>query len=247
VFYIRHLLLYHPARSWELLRTINLILYKTFQDAAIAAGLFVTENEGELAMVEAVKGLATPYQLRVLFSHILLNGCCETPRPVWDRFTDQMSDDFYYRAAEEDREQAVDLCLQSLADYLDEGGKRLSDYGLPEPRSFSRIIDQEVELYGSNRIELANECDAAYERMNAGQRTIFNVVTRAVENDESGPFFIAGGAGRGKTFLVEALCAWVRSRGRIAIPTATSGCAATLYKGGRTTHSAFKVSFGELP
>ena len=53
--------------------------------------------------------------------------------------------------------------------------------------------------------------------------------------------FVDGKAGRGKTFLVNTLCAWVRAEGRIALPTATSAFAAQLYPGGRTTHSTFGV------
>jgi predicted ATPase len=54
--------------------------------------------------------------------------------------------------------------------------------------------------------------------------------------------FVDGKAGRGKTMLVNTLCDKIRSLGKIVIPTATAAFAAQLYPGGRTTHSAFKVS-----
>jgi len=66
-------------------------------------------------------------------------------------------------------------------------------------------------------------------------------VQRAISKDEPLLMFVDGKAGRGKTFLVNTLCAWVRFIGEIALPTATSAFAAQLYPGGRTTHSTFGV------
>jgi ABC-type transport system involved in cytochrome c biogenesis ATPase subunit len=76
---------------------------------------------------------------------------------------------------------------------------------------------------------------------NPEQRAIFLQVQHAISAGEPLFMFIDGKAGRGKTFLVNILCAWVRSTGRIALPTATSVFAAQLYPGGQTTHSTFGV------
>jgi ATP-dependent DNA helicase PIF1 len=54
-------------------------------------------------------------------------------------------------------------------------------------------------------------------------------------------FFVDGPGGTGKTFLYHTLLANLRKLGHIAIATATSGIAATLLPGGRTTHSRFKI------
>lgn len=53
--------------------------------------------------------------------------------------------------------------------------------------------------------------------------------------------FVDGKAGRGKTFLINALCEHIQSQGEIIIPTVTAAFATQLYPGGRTTHSTFKV------
>ena len=50
-----------------------------------------------------------------------------------------------------------------------------------------------------------------------------------------------GPGGTGKTYLYMALLAKVRSTDRIAVATATSGIAASIMPGGRTTHSGFKI------
>jgi hypothetical protein len=48
-----------------------------------------------------------------------------------------------------------------------------------------------------------------------------------------------GPGGTGKSFVFEALLAWTRGRGEIALACAWSGLAATLLTGGRTCHSTF--------
>src|SRR5213592_4204441 len=54
-------------------------------------------------------------------------------------------------------------------------------------------------------------------------------------------FFLEGFGGTGKTFLINLVLAKVRSEGRIALSTASSGIAATLLDGGTTAHSRFKI------
>ena len=54
-------------------------------------------------------------------------------------------------------------------------------------------------------------------------------------------FFIDGPGGTGKTFLYKALLANIRSRGLIALATASSGVAANNMPGGRTAHSRFRI------
>jgi ATP-dependent DNA helicase PIF1 len=54
-------------------------------------------------------------------------------------------------------------------------------------------------------------------------------------------FFVDGPGGTGKTFLYKIILARVCSEGLIEIATATSGIAASILPGGRTTHSRFKI------
>ena len=53
--------------------------------------------------------------------------------------------------------------------------------------------------------------------------------------------FIDGPGGTGKTFVYETILAYARSKGKLALPVATSGLAATLLSGGRTAHSLFGI------
>ena len=54
-------------------------------------------------------------------------------------------------------------------------------------------------------------------------------------------FFFDAAGGTGTTFVNNAILAYVRSSGRLALPVAASGIAALLLDGGRTVHSRFKV------
>ena len=62
-----------------------------------------------------------------------------------------------------------------------------------------------------------------------------------IDREESMIFFVNGPGGTRKTFLYRTILATLRKAGHIAIPTATSGIAATLLPGGRTVHSRFKI------
>nr|XP_016500722.1 PREDICTED: ATP-dependent DNA helicase PIF3-like [Nicotiana tabacum] len=62
-----------------------------------------------------------------------------------------------------------------------------------------------------------------------------------VDSNRAGLFFVDGPGGTGKTFLYRALLANLISRGMIALATTTSGVAAAILSGGRTTHSRFDI------
>jgi PIF1-like helicase len=58
-----------------------------------------------------------------------------------------------------------------------------------------------------------------------------------VNENKGGVFFVDGPSGTENIFLYKTLLAEVRSRGLIAIATASSGAAANNLPGGRTSHS----------
>ena len=53
-------------------------------------------------------------------------------------------------------------------------------------------------------------------------------------------FYLDGPEGSGKTYFYATLMAYIRGRGEIALPFATTGISATLLKAGRTAHSGFQ-------
>jgi hypothetical protein len=84
LFYMRALLQHLPAFNFQDLQTVFSQVYPTFQQAAIALGLFEDVTEAARAMEEAIAAYCRPSQLRFLFSHLVL----DLPTPavnLWDR------------------------------------------------------------------------------------------------------------------------------------------------------------------
>jgi len=241
IFYLRILLLTRSGTSWEDLRTINHVLYPSFQATCIALGVFADKDEAHFCMEEAIDTLRTPHQLRILFIHLLMNSCINTPLQLWTEFRSKISEDFILAAAG-DVERGCDEALKQLGFLLQSHGKHLEDYGLPQPLARENEVEWELRRWSPQIELLLQQVDAGLSVFNIEQRAIFSQVQEAVLKGESLLMFVDGKAGRGKTFLVNTLCAWVRSLGRIALPTATSAFAAQLYPGGHTTHSTFGVS-----
>ncbi|KAG5590630.1 hypothetical protein H5410_041144 [Solanum commersonii] len=71
----------------------------------------------------------------------------------------------------------------------------------------------------------------------------FTIEKEAKDNisNKAGAFFIDGPGGTGKGFFYRSLLATIRSKGFVALATASSGVATSILPGGRTTHSRFKI------
>ncbi|XP_074346636.1 ATP-dependent DNA helicase RRM3-like [Apium graveolens] len=86
-----------------------------------------------------------------------------------------------------------------------------------------------------------DEHDKLYKSLNKEQLHAYASIIDTVENGKGGIFFVYGSGGCGKTFLYNTLYCKLRSVGRVVLPVATSGIAALLLPGGRTTHSRFHI------
>ena len=241
LFYLRSLLLSRPGTHWTDLRTIAGTVYPSFQAACIVLGIFAIQNEAHFCMQEAVDTLRTPYQLRILFIHLLTNSCVSTPLQLWDEFRHKISEDFIWEAMG-DVEHGCNEALIQLESFLQGHGKHLGYYGLPQPIPGGDEVQRELRRWVPRAASFQQQVHTGWSKFNPEQRDIFLQVQFAILNNEPLLMFVDGKAGRGKTFLVNVLCAWVRASGRIALPTATSTFAAQLYPGGQTTHSTFGVS-----
>lgn len=239
-FYLRTILQHHPVASFTEARTANGIEHESYQDAANALGLFADDNEAEQAILEAISGLRTPRQLRILFVHLLVNDCVPAPRALWDTHRAALAQDFILQH-QSSEEIGVQAALQELARYFEEYGVSLSHYGLPEPIVHTPEVQHELERWAPQRLLLRDRAEAAIALFNHEQEAIADAILGAIERNEPLCAFVDGQAGRGKTYLVNAICDKIRSRNGIILATATSAYAAQLYPGGRTTHSTFKV------
>ena len=217
------------------------MVYPSFQAACVALGLFADRNEAQVCMQEAVQTLRTPQQLRILFVHLLTNSCIDTPLQFWDEFREKISEDFIVDASY-NIERGCNEALRSLGSFLQSHGKLLGDYGLPQPVADENEVERELRYWLKQTTALQHQVHLGLSMFNNEQRDIFLQIQYAILHNKPLLMFIDGKAGRGKTFLVNTLCAWIRSTARIVLPTATSAFAAQLYPGGRTTHSTFGVS-----
>ena len=241
IFYLRCILQHKPVRSFEDARTVNGTILPNFQLAAMASGLFADENEAVYALQEAVHTLRTPRQIRLLFVHLLINDCIPSPIQVWQRFRDHLSLDFFLRN-NNNLDTAITRTLQQISNDLEEHGYTLNDYGLPQPTDYNDEVEHELQRWVSNIDNLRTSANKSYALLDSEQRELYDRIMYAIYNGQGLCQFIDGKAGRGKTFLVNALCDRLRSQKKIVLATATSAFAAQQYPGGRTTHSTFKVT-----
>jgi len=251
-YYLRMLLYTVPApTSWNYLRTFDGILYPTFQVACAERGLLADDDEWHRCLEEAGE-IQTGHKLRQLFAAILLNNSPLDPYDLLRRHFHNLSDDCRHRLQTRfhidspTQDQIESLALHELSVFLHRAGKTLADYHLPTPSvDFSdlngvpRIVAEEQNY---DIAELNERWEQGYLQANPEQKEILDQVVSAVRPDGNGGlFFIDGPGGTGKTFVENLILAKVRSSGGVALSVASSGIAAILLDGGRTSHSRFKI------
>ena len=212
----------------------------SFQEATKQSGLFINKCEDVFTLREAVSLLYTPKQLRNLFVDILTNDCCILPILIWNTLRMELAKDFMLKYSDE--EKALNLCLEDIGLMLQDQGKSLHTYGLPQPISYASEVTQEYDCWCPLSHDLELHCQRAITSFNPQQCMVFSKIDYAMSACIPLLAFVNGGAGTGKTFLLTACCNRARSRHKIVLATATSAFAAQLYPGGRTTHAVFKAS-----
>ncbi|XP_002449443.2 uncharacterized protein LOC8071841 [Sorghum bicolor] len=239
--YFLRVLLNHVrgATSYEDLRTVAGVTYSTFREACEKRGLIETDQSINDCLTEATT-FQMPCALRRLFATILV-FCEDTDiRGLWAKHKDALGEDF---SRDNDNTFIVEqMVLRDIRDMLHSMGKDIRDYGLPPisdegPSS----VDMMREVTDEQNIPIDQDHLDIFDSLNKEQREGFDEIIQHVFANKSQVFFVDGPGGTGKTFLYKALLARVRSRGLIAIATATSGIAASILPGGRTAHSRFKI------
>ena len=127
---------------------------------------------------------------------------------------------------------------------LADSGKTLQDFELPNyVNDWSRTAGNELIATELNYdlIEQIAEHDLSLAQLNEGQRKAYSMILHSITDGSQLLHFVQGPAGTGKTFLYKVLCNYFRSKGKIVLCVASSGIAALLLPGGRTSHSRFKI------
>jgi ATP-dependent DNA helicase PIF1 len=260
-FYLRLLLTQiRGATSYEAVRTINEIVYDSFEEAVRQLGLLDEEsNEFDKCLKEAAE-YKMPSQLRRLFASILLFCNLEEvdPYTLFVKYFDDFIEDIKRQVVNEldipdDVEEFDDSTgniivartLMDIEKYLIPYGKKLTDFKIPPPdytvlqnAQRSDLMREELN-YDQAELQniLANEG-----QLNKSQKKIYDTIIQSYNGDiEQTVFFVDGPGGYGKTFLFNMILAKVRSENEIALAVASSGIAALLLQGGRTAHSRFKI------
>jgi ATP-dependent DNA helicase PIF1 len=255
-FYLRTLLIQvSGATSYESVRTIDGIIYDTYEKAVRQLGLLDKENdEFDKCLKEAVS-YQMPSKLRQLFATILLfcdprefNACKLL------NHLNNLNEDYLFHKQQQlnesnlsDNDHAI-ITAKTLADiekYLIPYGKTLSDFSImsPDYSLIDNFVQTDLIAEETNYdVDKLQEILSKEDSLNVDQKAIYSTIIEAINNETNQTvFFIDGPGGYGKTFLFNMILAKVRSNHKFAIAVASSGIAALLLDGGRTAHSRFKI------
>ena len=256
-FYLRLLLSQvHGAISYEAVRTINGIVYDTFEGAVRQLGLLDEEsNEFDKCLEEAAT-FKMPSQMRRLFASILLfcNLDEVDPFQLLKNHLDDLIEDYVLEQSrhkntnltEDENDQIpITKALIDIEKYLIPYGMTLNNFNITRPNysliqdfQQSNLIMEELN-YDSTEIQ---DLLLKINQLNNDQRNIYNTIIQAYHKEiNQTVFFVDGPGGYEKTFLFNIILAKVRSESNIAIAVASSGIASLLLTGGRTAHSRFKI------
>ncbi|KAF8748442.1 Helitron helicase-like domain at N-terminus [Rhizoctonia solani] len=252
-FYLRTLLtMVHGPTSFESLRTFEGQVFPTFKEASIAQGLLESDEEWARCLAEAAQ-YKTGRQLHCLFVVILTACHPMDPGQLWIQFCAQTCDDLRYKLSQEPwncphalDEYVYDFGLYLVEVLVLETGSNMQDVNMPTCQQNWDQINQEQncliqEQYALQDAQPEGLEDQLQQQLNNEQLAAFNQVLASVQNDLAVTFLLYGPAGTGKTLLYWTLCTTLHAQGKIVICVASSGLAALLLPGGKTSHSVFKI------
>ena len=142
-------------------------------------------------------------------------------------------------SAERLHDADVDYGLYLISLILADSSKTLHDFELPDyTNPWSRTVGNELiatEL-AYDPLEQITEHDIALAQLNADQRHAYSTILHSINDHSKSLYFVQGPAGTGKTFLYKVLCSYFRAKQKIVLCFASSGIAALLLPGSRTSH-----------
>nr|XP_016476652.1 PREDICTED: uncharacterized protein LOC107798197 [Nicotiana tabacum] len=237
-YYLRMLLMnISRSKLYKDLLTINGERCSTFRESVEKRGLLQSDNSLLECLSEAAS-YQMLYSLRRLFATLLIYCNPTNPRQLWEQFEQHMSED-YTLVSNINKTNIRYQVLNHINDILHSMGGDINEYHLITETIRPSVAAKEVHF--ERTITVTNEDILLHKMLNKDQLKAYNIITKRIFSNKAGAFFIDGPGGTGKTFLYRALLATVRSKGYIALATATSGVAASILPGGRTAHSRFKI------
>ncbi|KAK1618128.1 hypothetical protein QYE76_023645 [Lolium multiflorum] len=245
------LMLVKGAKCYVDVRTYNGTVYGSFKDACTARGLLGDDTEWYYAFDEALEwGMGN--QLRQLFVTMILYCGVLDENAFFEKYWTYLAEDIQYRirSSLHDASYTVpvdelrNMLLDELAVVFAKNGSSITNYGLPLKTVYANdlILNNMVSDELSQDCEtLINTAETMQQQLNEDQKVAFQTIVGKVRDGKPGFFFVSGQGGTGKTFLWNAMVAYLRGYKRIVLTVASSGVASLLLPGGRTAHSRFKI------
>jgi hypothetical protein len=189
-----------------------------------------------------------------LFVTVVLLCSVGDVRALFDKYWLYFTDDIHRRLKDAygnpnyiiPHEQLMTLLIHNLTIVFANSGGNIDDYDLPKlpAQCFSisdnRLINDELD---PEPLMLSMQAASLVSQLNAGQKSVFDMITKRVLSGRPCFFFVCGHGGTGKMFLWNAIIASLRSEKKIVLVVASLGVASLLLPRGCTAHSRFRIPF----
>lgn len=237
-FYLRLLLINCPSRSYDDLKKNDKgeKVYQSFRESAISKGLIESDNEPNFVMNEAVSFFRTPSQIRKLYTILVREGA--SAKSLFENFYEHMVDE---KVSASDIDTTKENLLQLLKKDLISIGIKITDIDL---EMGSDGYSTELDILINNSKPFQTEAEIL-QNLNASQKSITLNITKKLLNGKSQMIYLQGRAGTGKTYTVNVIINLLNFYNYLVIPCGSTGIAASMYKGGTTIHSLFKIGIDE--
>jgi hypothetical protein len=240
IFWLRTLLYRTPSYSFVDLRTVDGVIYTSFQAAAaqrkFAEDLAIAKETFHECLI-----YSTPHELRVLFVNMTIHGFPTVHLYELDAYREAMSQDFFAQDSRH-RGSADNKLLLALARCLkQQGNKTLDEFGLPMPQA--QDTELQIERLNYRAEEQARHAASlvAAHPLTEEMQQLFDDIVTAERTGETFSAIIQGVAGTGKSTFVKYVMAYFRSLGHVAKGCASTGLAAAVYDDFSTAHSLFAI------
>ncbi|XP_067945068.1 uncharacterized protein [Watersipora subatra] len=236
--------------SFQQLRTVDGIVCSTFKEACLKRGLLEDDRQWRNTLREASVSYS-PSRLRNLFAVILISCNLSDSKQLWLDHKESINDDVRRQLNQLQPQISLDFTAEIFNKTLilledkviNISGKTLEKLGFTLPCRDLDLLPQTEVLQETNydMAKLDRFVRSTEPNLTFDQNLVNGKILKAVDDEREAIFFLDAPGGTGKTFLLNLLFAKIRSNRQVALTVTSSGIAATLLEGGRTSHSMFKL------